>query len=335
MGKQRGVRAVSRIDVLVLAAACLLLVVLVPVLLARPRERASRVLCGANLGRIGKTMLIYANDYDGALPRAGGPTTQWGPLYNWVAPSRWVAYNVNPTTNEGGHATFSSCFYLLVKYYQVPTRLFICPGDVGAREFRLADLPAGAVWQGCRLADCWEFGPTLADAFRACSYTYHVPFGPYALTTGRDPNCPVAADRNPWLSTPGASLKVFPGSGPERFLPDVQGFGGTSQQGRKGNAITHQEDGQNVLFLDGRVRFEARAYCGIHQDNIYTVAANGSDTGDPFGTPPVASTLPVNKDDCLLMHDDIIDRAGATVPSGRVRSLPTAGGGNVPPKSPR
>jgi hypothetical protein len=302
MAKPGGTRRLSRTDTLAIAAVCLLLVALVPVLLARPRERASRVLCGANLGQIGKAMFIYANDYDGVLPRAGGPTTMWGPLANWVAPNRWVAYGVNPTTNEGGHASFSSCFYLLVKYYQMPPRVFICKGDPGVREFRLSDVLGGVLPRTMKLSDFWDFGPSISDAAKACSYAYHVPFGQYGLTTTRDPNLAVAADRNPWIMSPGANAKPFPGVGPDRFQPDIAGYGGSSALARNGNTFTHQNDGQNVLFLNGRVTFETRPYCGVRQDNIYTVGDRGG--GSPMGTAPVCSSQPQHQDDSQLLHDD-------------------------------
>jgi hypothetical protein len=317
MAKPGGTRRLSRTDTLAIAALCLLVVSLVPVLLAKPRERASRILCGANLAQIGKAMFIYANDYDGVLPRAGGPTTMWGPLANWVAPNRWVAYGVNPTTNEGGKASFSSCFYLLVKYYRVPTRLFICRGDIEAREFRLSELAPGALPHGCQLADCWDFGPTMADATKACSYSYHVPFGLYGLTTARDPNLPVAADRNPWLNSPGAAAKSYPGTGTDRFQPDIAGYGGSSALARNGNAITHQSDGQNVLFLDGRVTFETRPYCGVTgqggfsrwPDNVYTLSDMWGG-GSPFGTVARCGSLPPWSSDSLLLHDDARSNTG-------------------------
>jgi hypothetical protein len=320
MARHGDTRGFSRADALVLAAACLLLVVLVPMLFAKPRERASRVLCGANLGRIGKTMLIYANDYDGVLPRPGGPTSMWGPVANWVAPNRYQAYAVNPSTNEGGTASISSCFYLLVKYYQAPTRLFICKGDVGAREFRLADVPPGVFPQCTQFSDLWDFGPTMGEATRACSYTYHVPFGLYGLTTARDPNSPVAADRNPYLAGPG----YVPLAGAYLFRPDIAPYLGTSDQARNGNAVTHQMDGQNVLFLDGRVTFERRAYCGVVSndgilgllDNIYTLT-DRPPRGSAYGTEPVCSTQPTCQDDSLLLHDDPRHIGGST-PSRRL-----------------
>ncbi|MHC4313984.1 MAG: type II secretion system protein, partial [Planctomycetota bacterium] len=54
----------------VIAIIALLMGILMPAL-ARVRQIAFRMVCGSNLSGIGRAMLIYANDYDNDLPRAG------------------------------------------------------------------------------------------------------------------------------------------------------------------------------------------------------------------------------------------------------------------------
>lgn len=303
MAEQCSLRRLTRVDVLIVAAIGLLLMLLVPVLLARPRERAVRMLCAANLSQIGKAMLFYANDYEDELPRAGGPTSTWGWVRNWMAVDRYMAYGIN-AKNEGGSASISSCFYLLVKYYEMPPRLFICAGDANTVEFKLSDVPPGTVPQDFEFTDAWDFGP---QSSKHCSYSYHLPFGLYALTTSSDPSLAVAADRSPWIASPAAAAQLF-----AAFKPDLQTVRGTDFQARAGNSITHQRDGQNVLFLDGRVTFENRAYCGTGEggswgkDNIYTVSRFGAEgRGDPWGVPPTAQlSQPADRQDSLLVHDE-------------------------------
>ena len=154
-----------------MGAVCLLLIVLVPVLLAKPREQSIRRLCGASLAQIGKTMLVYANDYEGTLPRAGGSNTAWGPPPNWMALTRYQAFGLS-ADGQGGLATISSSFYLLVKYYETPTRLFICRGDKGTTEFKLSDLATPPA-HSFELTDAWDFGP-IGEAYRHCSFSYLV-----------------------------------------------------------------------------------------------------------------------------------------------------------------
>lgn len=290
MGRDRD-RGWTRADVLVVVALGVFLLAVVAPLASKPRERASRVLCKANLGTIGKAMRVYAGDYDGQLPKAGGSTSAWGPVV-WDASDRYVAFGIS-SSGDGGRATISSCFYLLVKYLEMPTRLFVCPGDRGASEFTLADENVPPTFE---LIDVWDFGSMPQVG---CSYAYHMPFGVYALSTASDPNLAVAADRNPWIKGPATDPSNF-----SVFIPDLPGYLGTVETARGGNVISHQRDGQNVLFLDGRVTFEHRAFCGIDDDNIYTKSTIPG-KGDPMGCMPSPSPAdqPANRKDSLLLHD--------------------------------
>ncbi len=269
----------------VIAIIALLMGILMPAL-ARVRQLAFRMTCGTNLSGIGKAMLIYANDYDDELPRAGERTAVWGTTV-WNAADRFGAYG----TGSSSKATVSSCLYLLVKYAEVTPKSFICKSDTGTTEFEIADEPQYVV--GMELIDAWDFG---ARPYEHCSYTYHYPFGTYALTTSSEPGLAVAADRNPWLNSPAGDAVT---ANFANFIPT----GGTEAV-RLGNSITHQSDGQNVMFLDTHVEFTKTSACSLEEDNIYTKAANGSVRGDPkgasfaqFGVPPA------NRKDSLLVHD--------------------------------
>jgi prepilin-type N-terminal cleavage/methylation domain-containing protein len=284
----------------VIAIIALLMGILMPAL-ARVRQLAFRMTCGTNLSGIGKAMLIYANDYEDELPRAGGRASTWGPVANWTAADRYAAYGVTRATGDGGAASISSCFYLLVKYAEVTPKSFVCKGDAGTTEFKLSELPPSTISSNLELIDCWDFGPA-ADSTKYCSYSYHIPFGLYALTTSSEPSFAVVADRNPWIKSPGADAKTnF-----SQFKPDIDPWKGSNDAARIGNAITHQEDGQNVLFLDSHVEFAKRSYCSIEDDNIYTVSANvATSRGDPLGLQPTpsANLAPACRKDSLLVHD--------------------------------
>jgi prepilin-type N-terminal cleavage/methylation domain-containing protein len=275
----------------VIAIIALLMGILMPAL-ARVRQIAFRMVCGTNLSGIGKAMLIYANDYEDELPRAGGRNSTWSAgIPQWDALNRFDAYGVTPA-GEGGQASITSCFYLLVKYAEVTPKSFICKGDSGVTEFKPANYGAG----GRDLIELWDFGPYTDEnnnPMSHCSYSYHMPFGLYALTTSSEPGMAVAADKNPWMDSPGAEGKTWPGNPP--FDPD-----GGKEAIRSGNAVTHQEDAQNVLFLDIHVGQEKNPFCGINEDNIYTYW----DAGDiREGSPPVIGSEPQNRLDSLLVHD--------------------------------
>jgi prepilin-type N-terminal cleavage/methylation domain-containing protein len=284
----------------VIAIIALLMGILMPAL-ARVRQIAFRMTCGTNLSGIGKAMLIYANDYDDELPRAGGRGTEWGGSVDWDAATRIRAYGLD-AGGTGGKATITSSFYLLVKYAEVTPKSFICKGDSGTTEFNLADYPDKAA-NVEELVQAWDFGGGTADDDAAryhCSYSYHQPYGTFALTTTSEPGMAVASDRNPWIPAPDGIVKDFGG-----FKPDIPPtFTGTADQAKYGNANAHQGDGQQVLFMDMHVDFEKRPYCAVEDDNIFTHLPQAM--GHPqMGTAPVAfQSVPGHRKDSLLVHDD-------------------------------
>jgi prepilin-type N-terminal cleavage/methylation domain-containing protein len=278
----------------VIAIIALLMGILMPAL-SRVRQLAFRLTCGTNLSGLGKAMLLYANDYQDELPRAGGRSSTWGAVQDWTAADRYRAYGL-AADGSGGKASISSCFYLLVKYAEVTPKSFICKGDAGTTEFKLSGL-AAPVSSNFELIDAWDFGPAT-ESYKHCSYSYHMPFGLYALTVSSEPGFAVAADRNPFLKSPAAEAKAL-----NLFKPDLDAFKGTADQAKEGNTISHQLDGQNVMFLDTHVAFEKRAYCSIEDDNIYLVS-NDLTKGSAMGTVPVPPNVaPMNRKDSVLVHD--------------------------------
>jgi len=277
------------VEAIVVVLLCLFLLAVIPVACRKARFDASRATCAENLSVIGKAMMSYASDHDGKLPRSGGSTSYYGDTPIWRGANRFEAFDLKPD-GSGGRANISSCFYLLVKYADVAPKFFVCPGDWGTKEFRLADADAGDK----KLVDLWDFGRV---AFQHCSYSYHMAFGFHPLTTACEPGMAVAADRNPWIASrawkrfPALIPKVFPGN----FSPD-----GGREAVKAGNSLSHQREGQNVLFLDNHVSFEERSFCGVNDDNIYTFWA-GADIR--IGRPPAPLGEPMDKTDSILIHD--------------------------------
>ena len=270
----------AAIGIAIPAILCSLIGILA--LMAKVKSGYYRIVCESNLSGIGCGMLIYSNDYDDEYPRAGVPGTKWGPTNNWQADNRSDAYGLN--TGGRGQASISASLYLSFKYYHYAgPPSFVCPADSGTTQF----LPSHYGVTNKNISDLWDFGP---DPSKHCSYTYHMPYGQYLLTNSRSPAMPTMADRNPWIDTPARKPKDF-----TVFQPD-----GTAPQQRAGNAIPHQERGQNVLFLDAHVSFEKTPFGGINGDNIYT-SWSGPDIKK--GTPPTLKSLPADPNDSLLLHD--------------------------------
>ena len=252
-----------------------------------PRSPSYRVLCGSNLYRIGKAMLIYANDYDNELPEMDEETFVWAnKISNWKADSRSEAYGLKSDDNSD-QASISFTLYLLVKYTNVETKLLICPGDKGVKKFTPSDYGI----TNKKLVDLWDFGP---EPWKHYSYSYHLPFGQNSLATSSDPGMAVMADRNPWIPSLGWKVKKF-----TKFNPD-----GDRDAIKAGNAFPHKNEGQNVLFIDCHVEFENTPCCGVNEDNIYTYQ-DGEDIRR--GMPPQIGSQPANRADSMLVNDPPIE----------------------------
>jgi len=271
----------------VIAIIALLMGILMPAL-ARVRQIAYRLYCGTNLSGIGKAMLIYSNDYDDELPRAGLRGSTWAsPIADWKAATRSAAF----TSSRGSSASITSSFFLLIKYAEVTPKSFLCKGDSGVTEFKGSEHGLA----GTELIDLWDFGNHPAQAH--CSYAYHTPYGLYALTTSSEPGMAIAADPNPWLDSPGLAKRSATGD-LALFNPS-----GDREAIRRGNAQTHQGDGQNVLFMDGHTNFEKSSACGVNDDNIYMRAVSATDR-KKNPAPLLAGTDPFDRTDSLLLTDN-------------------------------
>jgi prepilin-type N-terminal cleavage/methylation domain-containing protein len=284
----------------VIAIIALLMGILMPAL-ARVRQIAFRMVCGTNLSGLGKAMLIYSNDYEDEYPRAGGRNSTWAfQIPGWMADNRYTAYGLQ-ADGSGGNATITASFYLLVKYAEVTPKSFICKGDSGTTEFKPADYNAGQM----ELIDLWDFGPP-GETNNHCSYSYHMPYGLYALTSSSEPGMAVAADRNPWIDSPGAEAKSAD------ILASYVPTGG-KEIVNQGNAITHQEDGQNVLFMDNHVSFEKQPFCAVNDDNIYTFWNQGDIRIGGYPLPNQSE--PQDRLDSYLVND--AEGGAAPPPKGR------------------
>jgi prepilin-type N-terminal cleavage/methylation domain-containing protein/prepilin-type processing-associated H-X9-DG protein len=308
--KRRGFTLVELL--VVIAIIALLMGILMPAL-ARVRQLAFRLTCGTNLAGLGKAMMLYANDYEDELPKAGARTNTWqSSLPNWLATSRQAAYGMQTADASEGKVTLSSSLYLLIKHAECTPKMFVCKGEGDTREFSLKQF-TGIPQTITDLQGCWDFGPgdlagrTTDGTYRFCSYAYHMPFGAYALTTTAESGMAVAADRNPWL--PATQDATGQQKRWNDFRPDDKGYPqpGTSDQAKLGNSDAHQQEGQNVLYIDGHVEFEKRSFVGIENDNIYTRASTTTPPDLMKGLLP-GQTDPATKRDACLVNDPVPPR---------------------------
>ncbi len=253
----------------VIAIIALLMGILMPAL-ARVRALANRVVCGTNLKGIGTSIAVYSNDdFNSRYPRAGIENSRWGEANTVLDPLTGTL-----TLSSG----ISTTFYLLVREGYAQPDQFACKGDSEAVKFET---------QGRPYTDSADFYTIKPDGsyewVHACSYSYHQPYynrgepdymTDYSVGPGSDPGLALAGDPNPfqagaaeiWTTLPSPQeLKKDPAPFYVDPLADVR----NKQAEQNGNTITHQKEGQNILFNDNHLKFEKYSFCGIDEDNVY------------------------------------------------------------------
>jgi len=322
--KRRGFTLVELL--VVIAIIAMLMGILMPAL-ARVRQMAYRMVCGTNLGGIGKAMMLYSNDNEEEYPRAGGVKSWWGTAGCIQA---WNATSGQREAFRGTEcvpATISASFYLLIKYSDLTPKQFVCRGDYGTKEWKLS-LAVGSVKVN-DLTEAWDFYNTPG---LYCSYSYHLPYDSsdcstkgYPINSVSNASSPVCADRNPYLDKNAVVyLDAAAGTqtGQRAPLWDPTGLF-YSDLDKTGNAAAHQRDGQNVLFNDIHVNFERYPNCGIENDNIWKhwlsttpPTLQGKEIGvsitdgvpaipqTSFGTNGVGKGMPMAYEDAYLVNED-------------------------------
>lgn len=289
MGNKMKKKGFTLVELLVvIAIIAMLLAILMPAL-GKVRQLAQRIMCGTNIGGIGKAMLTYSSDdkYE-SFPIAGPGNTILNlgtidiePVCSW----KWYlkaapGTAANPGTLGAQKSTLSANLYLLIKYADVSPDQFVCPGSY-EKKFELAIYKMDFPDAGTNFTEIWDFGgkdeiDTARDKSRGRghnSYSYQMPLPlaisglVYPVTTTTNSAKAVMADRSPYwdrINVNSKNVKSYewdPAAGDCKVIPDSI---------PKGNSLYHQRDGQNVLYADQHTKFERSANCGIEMDNIYT-----------------------------------------------------------------
>jgi len=215
----------------------------VPMILTA-RDRSGRYHCSERLRQLGQAWRQYAQDY-GRLPCT---RPSFGPeAVPDVTNSGCAA--ADPFGPDGPRPNnVPAVAFLLLRTGKLKADSLICPATRGAPDRFAGLLP----WQRSNFTDVHK------------NLTYSVQ-NPYATAAAQargfrwDMQLPksfvLAADRSP-----GEDALVSPDS--------------PAAQIRNGNSNNHGKRGQNVLYADGRVEFEATPFAGIDRDNIYTSRNN-------------------------------------------------------------
>ena len=256
---------------IVMAILGVLVTMLVPVITGQIEE-ARRKSCQANLHAIGQKMTEYAHDNKGRFPA----------VYGNVSGGRCIhAGAADPTFFAKGN----SCnMWVLVREDRVAEQGFICPST---------DHSVDATSD-----------PENEDDFvthNSLSYSMHNQTGDndngpdwFPLTLLSPSGMALMADRNPIA---GICPEPWPTwKGGEFCNPDS-----TALAEHKNNSLNHDQEGQNVVFVDGHVDWCETPKVGINGDNIWTW-----DDGTEWGSVgsknglTYSMTSPSNDTDSLL-----------------------------------
>jgi prepilin-type N-terminal cleavage/methylation domain-containing protein len=262
----------------VIAIIALLMGILMPAL-AQVRQIAFRMICGANQAAIGKTMMVYANDNGDEFPSPGGRETTTSPT--WATTDviqSWKAEVASSAFTSQPRCTITSAFFMLIKYGDATTKLFVCKGDVGSQVFEMAAAAIGDPSVALlSLTDVWDFGgeQQIPKPALFCTYALHMPFknashltipnARYPLSSTSNPASPLVADRNPALDKNADYFYGLDGQGDPPTWEDGEYY----DPDKTGNSACHSREGQNVLYVGGNVTFEKYPNVGIEKDNIY------------------------------------------------------------------
>lgn len=248
------------IELLVVIAIIALLMGMLMPALALAKSKAMVLVCGANLGGLGKAMLVYASDHGDNFPRAGGPKSTWdisgfcgGTATGWRMTTALQAYGMTGT--QPGKVTVTASIYLLVKGNNITPAQTVCKSD-GAKEFKVS-LERPVINKS--LEEVWDFGANGGKTGVYCGYAYQMPYysggKSFAVDDTWSPDTPVLADRNPHLDM------RRPAGGADKVQP----------------SFSHNGKGQNVWFKNGSREWLKDVTVGIGGDNIYCYGAYGAD----------------------------------------------------------
>lgn len=271
-------RAITPIELVVVAGIVATVLALSFPSLARFRELSKRLVCSVNLQGIGAVAGIYAQANNGewmvppfkksVVDRDGVDYVNDTSMIN-RPPSdpgevgfdrSWESTSETDQFPFAGSTAISTtrAFWMLVRSGDVHVQQFVCPSSY--------DMPDDAE----DLSLYYDF-----EGYDSISYGYQVPYGPSPTR----PNDVAhkgrihAADKGPfytqtWISWTYQGREVGIDSPPEAWRrfnsPNHGGF-------RNG-------EGQNCLYPDGSVSFQSKPIVGVDYDNIYTLMVDEWDT---------------------------------------------------------
>jgi prepilin-type N-terminal cleavage/methylation domain-containing protein/prepilin-type processing-associated H-X9-DG protein len=293
MKRSAQTKGFTLVELLVVIGIIALLISILLPSLNRARETANRVKCAANLRSIGQAILLYSNENRGLYPRTYYSSGVAGAGFITATSAGGGGNNQgtdpfatdSSTGNTVGNNNVCSAFFMLLRNEDITANVFVCPSSNA-----ISDPYGNTTSTGTNTAqNVANFDSPLNNYL---SYSYAVPYADvtavgagFKLNSSIDPTYAVASDINPGVS-PTSTDNIY-----------IVTTSSAASSMTYGNSNNHNKSGQNVLFADGHVEFDANPFVGMNRDNIFTrnntnngVNGGSADVNDgPFG--PTDSVL--------------------------------------------
>jgi hypothetical protein len=222
-------------------------------------DASRRVTCAANLKLLGQVMLMYCNENKGQFPLARYDSKNTDNVKLFTKPK-----TKNPLAQDGpGPNDVTAALYLLMRGDEdiMQSKHFICPSTkdfpIRGKEREISNFPS-PMNLSYSYANPYSSGEARKKGLK---FTYAI-----------SPDFALMADLNPGGDAViNAKASDFPAMIAKGQEP-VEGKP-LSDEMKKANSPNHGGEGQNVLYVDGRVTWQTTPFCGAKReatpDNIF------------------------------------------------------------------